>query len=90
MSFSLEIEDAAVASIKRLPPPVRLHIVNSLPRLKENPELEGKPTSGLYAKGYMLELEYALGDLEFYIDVLYRIDEQANVVTVFQVLWEYV
>ena len=90
MRFSIEVEERAVTSIRRLPREIHLHVVKSLSRLHNAPESEGKPSSGLYPKGHVLELEYAVGDLEFYIDVMYRIDETASEVAVFDVLWEYV
>jgi hypothetical protein len=90
VKYSIEVEPSAVEFILRLPKPIQLHIAQSLKRLENDPESEGKPTTGLYAAGYLLELEYALGDLDFYIDVLYRFDVLARTVNVFQVMCEYV
>lgn len=89
MSYKVLVDDNAVADLQRLPPPVRLFVLKSLDRLR-HPEREGKPTTGLYAKGFLFELEYALGSLEFYIDVLFRYGPGDDAVTVFQVLFEYV
>ena len=89
MSYRVEVDERAVADLQRLPPPVRLFVLKSLDRLRQ-PEQEGRPTTGLYPKGFLFELEYALGSLEFYIDVLYRYGPGDDVVTVFQVLFEYV
>ena len=90
MKYSIEVDPAALESILHLPQPIRNHIAKSLSRLEKDPELEGKPTSGLYPEGYLLELEYALGDLDFYIDIVYRFDVRARTVNVFQVYCEYV
>jgi mRNA-degrading endonuclease RelE of RelBE toxin-antitoxin system len=50
-----------------------------------------KPIQAHIAKSLRrLELEYALGDLAFDLDVLYRFDANAGTVNVFQVMCEYV
>ena len=71
VSYRVELEQSAVTDLDRLPSLVKQFVLKSLERL-QHPEQESKPTTGLYAKGFLFELEYSIGSLEFYIDVLFR------------------
>jgi hypothetical protein len=84
------LNEQAQADLRRMPLPVARCVLQSLRRLETNPEGESRPTSGLHASGFVFELEYALGDLDFYIDVLFRYGPGESQITVFQLLWEYV
>jgi hypothetical protein len=88
--FRVDVEEQAVGSIMRLPPPVRIFVANSLRRLELDPHYEAKPRQGPFPGDYVMELEFALGSLDFFIDVLFRFGPAADTVTVFHIAWEYV
>jgi hypothetical protein len=90
VSWTVELTDRAEADLRRMPPPVQRFVARSLARLKSHPEEESKPTSGLLPRGFVFELEYALGGTDFFIDVVFRYGPGATQLTVFQILWEYV
>jgi hypothetical protein len=69
-----------------MPLPVRQFTARSIRRLESDPEGESKSSGGCYPQGLQFELEYALGDLEFYIDVMFRYESEPGRLTVFQIL----
>jgi hypothetical protein len=73
-----------------MPELVQAFVLKSLRRLESNAEGESRPTSGLHAQGFIFELEYAFGGLDFCIDVLFQYGPGESEITVFQILWEYV
>lgn len=90
MNYSVGLTEQAQSDLGRMPAPLRRFVVTSLRRLESNPEGESRPSSGLHARGFLFELEYALGDLDFYVDVLFRYGPGDRQIAVFQILWEYV
>jgi hypothetical protein len=90
VSYKVELSEAAQADLARMPAPLQNFVVRSLRRIESNPEGESKSTTGLYAKGFIFELEYAQGDLDIYVDVLFRYRSAPSQIEVFKIHWEYV
>jgi hypothetical protein len=88
MSYKVELSPETVEEIRRLPPPLQLHIVWELRRLAESPASHSK-RCGPLERGQKFEFTYDQGGAHLYVTVYFTYGADEDTLHVFRVVTEF-